>query len=333
MRKTKRLAAAVLGCAMLFGLTGCFGGAASSTPQPTATPNATPAHADAVRTGLGVTAHAKGGTRSGKVTITAAGVLLDSGGRILRCVVDEAECELTANDAGVLALPGGYRTKYEMKEEYGLKKASDIGREWYQQIDAFCKAAEGRTAEQLSALAEEDGEAADMLSGCTIDVGGYVEALQKACRTAAVLGAAENDSLALGTVLKAGGIDAAFDKPGTAQVTATMALLSKDSAGAVTSAVLDEIQPELEVANNGGMTVPGKVIQTKVEQAEAYGMKEMSAIGLEWYQQAANFAKGLKGRTLSQIQSIPSNGTDVDLAAGCTIAWTEFLEAAAKAAA
>lgn len=327
--QNKKWIAVLVVAGMTLGLSGCFG---NKNPMPAPSASPAPANAEQVRTGMGVVTQCKGGMEKGGITVTAAGVLLDEQGRILRCVVDEAECELTERDVGVLGMPDMFRTKYERGMEYGLKKASAIGKEWYEQIDAFCNAVKGKKPEEVKKIVKKDGHAVDNVAGCTIRVEPYVNAIEKACENAQHLGAKATDSIRLGTALHVGGRKTTFEKPGVAQITASFALLSKDKDGYVTSAVLDEVEPVLEVKENKEMVVPSETVKTKLEQGDSYGMKNASKIGREWHEQSAGLAQYLKGKNAGQIQGIPANGSDPDLAAVCTISINDLMAAVSKAA-
>ncbi len=51
-------------------------------------------------------------------------------------------------------------------------------------------------------------------------------------------------------------------------------------------------------------------IMTKGEHKEAYGMKAKSSIGLEWYEQMANFEKFFIGKTAAEIRTWYTRNTD-----------------------
>ena len=97
---------------------------------------------------------------------------------------EEIKVEVEMNGEDVVSVSideteGGV-SKKEQKEEYGLKRASSIGKEWHEQI-AFL---EGYLAEHgaQDLLYDEQGRAlnADVLSGCTISIQKYVETYQQA---------------------------------------------------------------------------------------------------------------------------------------------------------
>ena len=75
----------------------------------------------------------------------------------------------------------------------------------------------------------------------------------------------------------------------------------------------------------------GSKTGSKKELADAYGMKQYSPIGKEWYEQAAAFVEKMVGKTVADIEAIETkeeNGhnvaVDADLYAACTMDITAF---------
>jgi hypothetical protein len=76
-----------------------------------------------------------------------------------------------------------------------------------------------------------------------------------------------------------------------------------------------------------------KSVLTKKELGLNYNMKNFSPVGLEWYEQAANFEALTLGKTVAEIVGLMVDGgmgTDEVKAAGCTIKITGFVKAAEK---
>lgn len=75
-------------------------------------------------------------------------------------------------------------SKQELGDAYGMKPASGIGKEWFEQADALAAYCVGKTYDEVVAglAMDEAGHAtdADLLTGCTMKVGGFVKALEKA---------------------------------------------------------------------------------------------------------------------------------------------------------
>ena len=331
-----RPAAGLLAAALALGLglAGCGSAGAPSaavSPSPAASASAA---ADAWRTGLGLYTSCTASDGEGKATITAAAVLLDPEGRIRRCTIDAAENEVAAGADGAPANPPAAGTKWEQGENYGMRAASDIDREWYEQAQAFCAYVEGKTAQEVAAIETEDGRAVDpdLTAGCTMRIAPLMAAAARACENAKNCGAAEGDTLRLGTVSRISGTAATDDANGVLEAAATFAALTLDSEGRVTGAVLDEAEPVFTVDTVGTVLAPKEAVRSKLEQGEAYGMREASSIGKEWYEQSEGFCAFLKGKTASEIAGIPADGSEADLAAVCTVSPEDFLAAAVKAA-
>ena len=78
---------------------------------------------------------------------------------------------------------GEMSTKKTLKEKYDMKKASPIGKEWYEQVETLeglLKGTDGKIA------LDETGKAtdADVLAGCTINLTHIQEAIDNAIKNA-----------------------------------------------------------------------------------------------------------------------------------------------------
>lgn len=102
----------------------------------------------------------------------AATVLAE--GKVVAAIVDTAEAELTGiTEEGAAAL--SYKgSKREQGDAYGAMPAGT----WYAQVDAYAKAAVGKTAADIATLASEG------VAGCTIYAGGYKAVIETAVKTA-----------------------------------------------------------------------------------------------------------------------------------------------------
>ena len=72
-------------------------------------------------------------------------------------------------------------------------------------------------------------------------------------------------------------------------------------------------------------------VQTKNELKEGYGMKGISPIGKEWYEQAAGFCAFITDKTLNEAIAIARNPAETDVVASCTIGVEDFLMLIVKA--
>ena len=275
------------------------------------------------KTGLGVITEASEEDRTGSIELVAAAVLLDGDGKISGVKLDELETTFSAGGDGAVNLPKDYRTKRQKGDDYPLAAASSLKKGWAEQADAFADYLTGLTPQQAARLeTDKDGRAADpdLLSGCTIRVDKYRDAVAKACASAAPLGGAKGDRVSLGVVAENASSDvtATDDKDLNAEVELTFAALTLDADGRITSAIGDMAEPALTVAADGGITAP-EAVRTKLELGDGYGMRGASALGKEWYEHSAGYCSYLKGKTEAEAASIPADGSDPDLAALCTI--------------
>ena len=342
MRKTQRavLGAAVIAvlivsaCAQKPDASGSLSGSMSSSGS-TGSSSSAGSPTAAWRTGLGILTEATDQDRTGKINTIAAAVLLDGEGKIVDVRLDELEANLSADGKGVVTMPTDYRTKRQRGSDYPLAEVSSLKKGWAEQADAFADYLKGMTPEQVEKLeTDKDGKPkdADLLSGCTIAVDRYRDAIEKACADAAALGAAKGDTLTLGVEAANGSssLTATDDQDVNAQLDVTAVALTLDSDGHVTSAVGDMTEPALTVSADGGVSAP-KTVRSKREQGDEYGMRQASKLGKEWYEHSEGFCDYLKGKTAAEIAAIPTDGSDADLAALCTISVDDLQKAAAKA--
>ena len=146
-------------------------------------------------TGLGtvgtVTNTAATAEKNGSVSgyIYTCAVTLDDAGRITGVVFDAMQPKGAFDVSG--AIVGEEKTdvatKQEIGEGYGMKKVSQIGKEWDEQMDALSDWCVGKTLEEVLAVAlDESGHTTDvdLLSGCTVHINDQLEALRKAIESA-----------------------------------------------------------------------------------------------------------------------------------------------------
>ena len=258
-----------------------------------------------------------------------AAVLVDADGKIIDCKIDEAQTkpDLATNNGDVTDL----RTKDEKLEDYNMKGASPIGKEWYEQIDAFEAFAKNKTADEIAAAVGEDGYPtdADLSAGCTINVSSISTAVVNAVNNAQNLGASTNDTLKMAITT-----EKYYESNETnLQYDSNYAVVTVDSEGKITSCLIDASQAKCSIAD-GAFTVAEGTFATKKELKEDYNMKAASPIGKEWYEQAAAFEKFAVGKTADEIAAaVGEDGypTDADLSAGCTIIVNAIVDNVVKA--
>ena len=109
---------------------------------------------------------------SAEAVITAAAVLLDKDGKIVKCVLDVADNKVDYTSAGKAVANDSFKTKYELGDDYGMKNP-DYGsaKEWYEHAVAFVAACIGKKAGEITTDLQ--------VAGCTIAIDGFVKAAAK----------------------------------------------------------------------------------------------------------------------------------------------------------
>jgi hypothetical protein len=326
---------------------------AAPSPSESAAPSASAEPSDAapetVKTGLAIINSVAKSTDAGEKDGLAqadsivVAVTVGADGKIVDCVIDMAQTKVNFNTSGELVTPldATFKTKNELGAEYGMGKASSIGKEWFEQAAALADYVIGKTADEVKGIAvdeEKHPTDADLKASVTVSIGGYVDAIVKAIANAQDLGASAADQVSVGTVTNiAKSKNAAADAEGLAQIYSTYTAITTNDAGVITSCIIDASQSNVNFDATGKLTTDLTVApQTKNELGDAYGMKKASTIGKEWYEQAAAFAAYVTGKTAAEVQGIAvSEGlaTDADLKASVTVHITDFQAIIAKAAA
>ncbi len=116
-------------------------------------------------------------------------VTFTSEGIITSCIIDAVQANVNFNQEGVITsdLSVAPKTKNELGDDYGMKSASEIGKEWYQQADAFAKYVVGKTVDEVKGISlDEEGYPADseLTSSVSIHVGPFMEIIEKAYHAA-----------------------------------------------------------------------------------------------------------------------------------------------------
>ena len=302
-----------------------------------------------LKTGLGTSvsiADSKDATADGDGTAqadaTIAAVTVDADGKITQCVIDIAQTRIGVSADGKITsdLNADYPSKRELGDNYGMKKASAIGKEWFEQADAFASWAVGKTASDISGMAISEGYAgdADLAASVSIHVTGFQAAVLEAVNSATAMGAHDGDKLGLGVTTGIGNsVDASADGDGTAEAYTTISVVTVGSDNKITSSIIDAVQAKITFDAAGAITADTSVdVKSKNELGEAYGMKKASAIGKEWNEQAAAYAAYTVGKTADEVAGTAmteGRAADADLAASVSVHITDFNKAIAKSVA
>ena len=140
--------------------------------------------------GLGVTTSISNskdaGTADGLVEVYSyySAVTFAADGKITSCVIDASQNDIKFSTAGKVTsdLTAALQTKVEIGDAYGMKKQSKIGKEWYEQANAFAAYVVGKTASEVSGIAMSEGKAtdADILASVTVSIGDFIKTIAKA---------------------------------------------------------------------------------------------------------------------------------------------------------
>lgn len=313
MKKITSIVMSLVICMLLFAGCGSNKNTNTNNNNGTTPPAGTE---DTVKTGLGIVTSVASSTDAGEkdglaeVDSIIAAVTVDKDGKIVKCVLDAAQTKINFSKEGKILtdLNSTIKTKQELKEEYGMKKASKIGKEWYEQANAFAEYVIGKTAAEVKGIAvTAEGKAADqdLSSSVTVHVGDFINAVAKAVGNAQDFGAKSGDKLGLGVNTSISDSKDAGDQDGLAQAYSYYTATTFDASGKITSCVIDSTQGKVNFSKDGKITSDIKAeVQTKNELGENYGMKKASKIGKEWNEEAAAFGKYVIGKTVDEVKGI-----------------------------
>ena len=292
----------------------------------------------AVKTGFAVSATLSAedaGEKDGSTTtdVSLVAVTVTEEGVIESCKIDAIQGKVAFSaDGKVSSEAGEVLTKKELGDDYGMRVASPIGKEWDEQVEAIEAYAVGKTVEELKTMAIDEAgvvKDADLASGATIYMGSFIWAIEAAVNNAQHLGANSGDELVLVANTKASGTDATADAAGTTQVDANVAVFTLNG-DTITSCVIDAIQAKASFdATGAAAEIADPAVLTKAQLGENYGLKAYSPIGKEWNEQVTAFCEYVTGKTVEEVKGIALTETtapaDADLAASVSIAVGDFM--------
>ncbi len=274
---------------------------------------------------------------------TAVAVLVNDKGVIVNCIIDVIQPKINFSAAGELTtdMATEFVSKKELGDAYGMKKASGIGKEWYEQAKALEAYVIGKTLDQVKGIAlnEEGAPAvADLTSSVTVTIDDIVKAVEKAVNGAQDLGASTGDKLGLGLISGLGHSVSVSDKDGLAQAYTHYGVITLNKDGKITSSIIDASQANINFSKEGKITSDLTAeIKTKCELGDAYGMRKASGIGKEWFEQAKAFSDYIVGKTVADVKAIAVNEegspTAADLTSSVTVGVGDLLTVIEKAGA
>lgn len=289
-----------------------------------------------VKTGLAVITSVAKSTDAGeedglaRTDSVVVAVTVDDEGVIRDCFIDYVQTKINFSTAGAITTPmdASFAGKQELGDDYGMKKASGLGKEWYEQAEALAAYVTGKTIDQVKGIALSDSGAptdADLSATVTIKIGDYIKTIEKAVANASDMGAKAGDKVGIGLVSTIShSKDATADGDGRAQSYANIVAVTVNGEGKISSCVIDAVQGNVAISAEGKITsdLSAKPM-TKLELGADYGMKKASGIGKEWDEQANAFAAYVTGKTLEEVKGIAMDAegvaTDADLTSSVTI--------------
>ncbi|MDW7740478.1 MAG: hypothetical protein SCJ97_10575 [Bacillota bacterium] len=291
-------------------------------------------------------------TAQAQADVVMAAVLFDADGRVVSVTINNAQTRVPFDEdmqvAADLTVPG--KTKVELGDDYGMIRVSEIGKEWYEQMEAFESWMIGQTVDEIKSLQvkvvddahQNVPDVPELTSLVTITVEDYIAAVEYAYNHSIDV---ENAvSAGLGTeisIARSRGYDEANDIMPMAQIDNTMAAVAFDANGVVVGALIDNAQIRINFDEEGQVTSDRSVApKTKVQLGDEYGMRRVSEIDKEWYEQIAALSEWMVGQTVDEILSLQvkvvddahQNVPDVpELTSSVTITVESYLACVAEA--
>ena len=289
----------------------------------------------AVKTGLSFVTtvnSSKDGQAQANIALTA--VTVDDNGVITNCVIDYVQAKIKFDETGKLTtdIATEFQSKNELGDGYGMRRASAINAEWNEQAAAFAAYCVGKTLEEVKGMAtDENGKGVDVITSCTLAVSEFLPGIEDAVNNAVHMGAKKGDALKLVQVSNMSkSKNATETADGQAQVYAHVAAITL-AGDVITSCYIDAVQATVKFNAQGKITSDITApVQSKNVIKEGYGMKAISPIGKEWYEQTAAFCQFITGMTLNEAIAVAVNPAETDVITSCTIGTEDFLKLIVK---
>ncbi|MGL5540873.1 MAG: hypothetical protein ACRDBX_04460, partial [Erysipelotrichaceae bacterium] len=176
---------------------------------------------------------------------TYASVVLDKDGKIVDVAIDVAQNSGKFNAAGEVTTDAAAATptKREKGDDYGMKKASAIGKEWFEQADALEAWMIGKTIDEVKNLERDEAgvpTTEDLTSSVTIKTNDYINAVVAAAENAVEVKGVAKVGTTSETSLKMAAATA--EKEGSIQANTTFGVVAYDKDGKVLMANIDVAQ-------------------------------------------------------------------------------------------
>ena len=301
-------------------------------------------------------------TNNAQVDATVAVVVLDKDGKIVFCRLDVAQNVAKLSD-GEFNFTKLEKTKMELGYDYNMSKyGSDnnddgIVKEWFEQAQIFENYVVGKTVAEVQAIGTKfvnnhyiASDESLLTAGCTMQITDFITAIVKACNDDQAVTFKAAGEFTLGVIANSydGGSKAATEEDDGEILMYSdfgAVVLAGDT---VLASLNDAIQPKI------GFDIDGEILSktfkgTKRELKEDYNMAKYgtSLVGnatvVEWYLQSAAFSAHVAGKTVAEIESMPTqvkgdhnyiiSADDTLLSAGCTMSIDAIIDVVVEAAA
>ena len=326
----KKILSLMLCIAMLFALSAC-----GATEEP-ATEASTLKFGSAVYVpAASATSATEDANGAGELNVTIAAVSVDADGKIVACALDSAQNKVSYTIDGKAVGNPEAKTKYELGKDYNMVAYGGAAKEWFEQADAFEGVVAGKTLDEVKALMVEGYGNDDVkAAGCTIAIGDFIGAVEKAYNAAAASDVTANDTLKVTAYTVQEIADATADKAGSNKVSVYTFAAAVNAEGKVVKGVSDCVEADFTFDTKGATTFDATVaIQSKREKGSNYGMVAYGGAAKEWFEQVDAFDALCVGKTGAEIAGLISNdgkGVEEVQTAGCTIYVSGLVKAASK---
>ena len=261
------------------------------------------------------------------ITTIYVAVLLDNAGKVVYVSFDSAQNKGTFDLTGAVVKAEVAPTKKEKGADYGMKAASAIGKEWFEQIAALEAYLIGKTVDEVAALEVVENllTAEDIKTSVSIEVTDYLAAFAKAAANAVEVKGVAKVSIGSDTTVSSKNAVAAVEAveavaatkttpaveavaaadavPGRVQTNVIFTGLALDRDGKVLLALVDTAQNQATFDDLGAI-VKAEAAPTIKEKGNDYGLGGVSAIGKNWFEQAAALEAYYIGKTADEIAAI-----------------------------
>ncbi len=236
-------------------------------------------------------------------TIVVVGVALKDD-KVAYISIDESQ--QFANGDGAVATAAPELTKKQKGDDYDMRKASPIQKEWDEQIAFIEESLIGKTLDEVKAYFA--GE--EILTGATIIVTDIEATIVKAIEKATEVKNVAKVGLGYRVSVEVKGDGA---KP---ESVLEYAMVAFDADSKIVEAQLDNAQEKAEYDGTWTLVNLGK---TKGELKEAYNMIIASPIEKEWFEQNDAFMEYVVGKTVEEVLSVGDPTQDDDLKTSVTM--------------